>query len=44
MKPNNFETSVIESLKRIERRLGRVEIRTAVLAATVGFIVHYLFH
>jgi hypothetical protein len=43
MKPKDFETIVLESLNRIEKRLNRVEIRTAVLAATVGLIVRYLF-
>jgi hypothetical protein len=39
MMKETFEARVLRSLERIEKRLGRVELRTAVLAAVVSIIL-----
>lgn len=35
-----FEEQVLASLSRIEKRLGRAELKIAALAATVSVILH----
>lgn len=41
--PLTFEQAVLNSLARLEKRMSRVELRTAVLAATVAILVRYVF-
>lgn len=43
-KKTDFEKTVLDALARIERRLTRVEIKTASLAATVAILVHFIFN
>lgn len=38
---SDFEKFVFKKLNSIESRLTRVEIRTAVIAATVTLAIHY---
>jgi hypothetical protein len=38
----DFETHVVKSLDRIERRLSRLEIKTAAIAATVALLIRWM--